>query len=149
MSLPHTCCPTGGAPRAESLLSNLGTTTRALRALSAPCEGHDVVAPGTYACEWEIVSVSEKREVGPAALQGLVGHVELDPTIPPLGKQLLDQRYQALCGALVQPCEESLACGKVDRAPVVRVDQAIIPQFGPLVKMRDARGGALEEGLSQ
>jgi hypothetical protein len=109
----------------------------------------DVVAPGTYAYEWEIVSVSEEREVGPAALQGLVGHVEFDPAIPPLGEQLLDQRHQALCGALVQPCEESLACGKVDRASVVRVDQAIIPQFGPLVKIRDARCGALKEGLRQ
>ena len=105
-----------------------------------------MVAPGTYDREWEIVSVSEEREVGPAALQGLGGHVELDPAIPPLGEQLLDQREQALCGALLQPCEESEACGKVDRAPVVRVDQAIIPQFGPLVKIRDA-GGALEEGL--
>jgi hypothetical protein len=108
-----------------------------------------VVAPGTYAREWEIVSVSEEHEVGPAALQGLVGHVELDPAIPPLGEQLLDQRHQALCGALLQLCKESHACGKVDRAPVVRVDQAIIPQFSPLVKIRDARGGALDEGLRQ
>ena len=33
-------------------------------------------------------------------------HVELDPAIPPLGEQLLDQREQALCGALLQPCRE-------------------------------------------
>src|SRR4029453_7625951 len=98
---------------------------------------------------WEIVAVSEEREVGPAALQGLGGHIELDPAIPPLVEQLLDQREHDLYGALLQPCEESEACGKVDRAPVVRVDQAIIPQFGPLVKIRDAGCGALEEGLRQ
>ena len=54
-----------------------------------------MVAPGTYDREWEIISVSEEREVGPAALQGLVGDIELDPAITTLGEQLLDQWDQA------------------------------------------------------
>ena len=40
-------------------------------------EGHDVVASGTYDREWEIVAISEERQVGPAALQGLGGHSRL------------------------------------------------------------------------
>ena len=102
--LSHRWCALGGEPAQQP-----GDDHQGPRGLPAPREGHDVAAPGTYAREWQRVSVSEEREVGPATLHGLVGHVELDPAISPLGEQLLGQRHQALCGALLKSGEESLA----------------------------------------
>ena len=48
-----------------------------------------------------------------------------------------------------QPGQQGAAPGEVDRAPVVRVDQRVVPQLGALVDVGDAGQGELDQLLTE
>jgi hypothetical protein len=45
--------------------------------------------------------------------------------------------------------QEPFADVEVDGAPVVRVDEAVVPELGALVEVRDARCRQFQDGLGQ
>src|SRR5712692_5203606 len=69
--------------------------------------------------------------------------------IPPLREQLLGEGEKARGLAFLQLSQACSPSGKIHRAPIVRVDETVVPQLCPLVEIGDTGRGDLEEGLRQ
>jgi len=108
-----------------------------------------VGSPGAEAGDREIAPVSEEIDVASAEVEGFVGHVELETAIPPLREQRLGHGEQARGLALLQLGQVCSPGEEIHRAPIVRVDETVVPELCPLVKIGDTGRGDLEEGLRQ
>ena len=87
-----------------------------------------------------------------AALQRPVGDVELDPAVFLGRDQVPGQLAQVAAGGLgggPEVLEHPPPTLVVHRPAVVRVDQAEVPELGPLVGVRHAGRGELEQRLRQ
>ena len=71
------------------------------------------------------------------------------PDQPELGQAFVHARQRLLRGQVLRVRQEPAAQLVVDRAAVVGVHQAEIPQLGALIDVRHARRGQLEQGLGQ
>jgi hypothetical protein len=73
-------------------------------------------------------------------------HPQLDTSILPVAEQVSDNLDSVLSfidrppgiEERLQPVEARLTCSIVDGAPIVRVHQIQIPEFGSLIEIRDA-----------
>ena len=90
------------------------------------------------------------RAVAPAVLQARLDHQQLDPAVAGLRKQARDaDRGSAASPRPASSASSARRTREVDRTAVVGIDQRQIPQLGPLVDVRDAGRGDLEDDLRQ
>ena len=92
----------------------------------------------------DVLALDEQRRSLVAEGQRVANRVELDAAVLPGGGERASEGGQArACGHRVgvEAIEHRPAPLIIDRAPVVGVDQAEVPQLGALVDVGHARGG--------
>ena len=72
--------------------------------------------------------------------------MELDAAVVPVVQHLRDRRCVEI---VAEAGEETLARREIQRPPIVRVDEAEVPELGALVDVGHAGHGQLEHGLDQ
>src|ERR1700756_5019309 len=75
--------------------------------------------------------------------EAIAGDVEFDPTILPAGHELPHGRI------VTNFAQHFLATLEIDGAPIIRVDQAKIPQFAALIEVCYSRRHQLENKLGK
>jgi hypothetical protein len=88
------------------------------------------------------ISRPKQRRMFAPNIQKHAGQVEFDPAVAPLGKQ----RPWIDAG---KGRERRAARGVIDRPTVVGIDQAEVPQFGSLIKVRNTGRRHAQQALRQ
>src|SRR5688572_5066232 len=84
-------------------------------------------------------SVREQFRIAVPQRKRTANHMLLDATVAPTGRQLAD-------GPALQADSTR---GKINGPPVIRIDQAKIPELGALIDVGDTGRGELEQGLCE
>lgn len=108
--------------------------------------GADVAAVGAVEVEWHVVAAGVELGVGSTVVEHGAGDEEFDAAVMPFGEGFAGGSVGVLG---VEAGEQFDAAVVVDGAPVVRVDEAEVPELGALVDVGDAGGGELEELLGE
>ena len=115
-------------------------------------KGAQVVLFGAGGVKGKVVAALE--EFWPRAAEVQRGHddVELDPAVQTCLKQMPAQSSASGAGflaGLLQFGEQASAVRIVNRPPVVRIDEAKVPEFCSLIEVGDAGRGDLNQNLRE
>ena len=130
---------------------SLGTTTKAWR---SPWRRTNpkICRAAPLRLDREVVPGGKESWVRAAAIEGQRGDVELNTPVFLAPEELLRQGGPVVPGGRqprLQLLQQAVPVGIVHRTPVIRIDQAKIPELRALIRIGDPRGGDLQEGLGE
>src|SRR5450432_2695794 len=94
-----------------------------------------------------VTSLGKQRGMFPAKTERAAGYIEFQTAVRWLGDQPIDPRGQTPGLGSVKLLEQRLQPLVINRTAIVRVGEAKVPDFGSLVKIRQARSCDLQQSL--
>jgi hypothetical protein len=104
-----------------------------------------VLAAAAAGPQGKIASVAQEQGVPAPEPERPGEQVELDAAVLPSSAEILEKGSPVLALGDVEIFEQGAAPAEIDRAPIVRVDERKVPDFGPLVDVRHARTEDLQQ----
>src|ERR1700722_10443147 len=109
----------------------------------AAAEREQPAKMGSLSHQWLVLALRGKiLDAFPPNRQDAGRHPKLRHSGIPLPERVV-------CTRPVRAPHQLQAVFEIDRPPIVRIDETQVPQFGSLIKIRDARRDHLDQGLRQ